>query len=85
MTTFDYRRRLERDELAMLAGAAAGAGAALATAVFYLGRIWLQRVPLKPERGKDAGTGTDAARGPGPDPALRALADAAVRKQHEGR
>jgi hypothetical protein len=77
MSTFDYRRRLERDELMMLAGAAAGAGAGLATALFYLGRIWLQRVPLKPRPALPPG--------PGPDPALRALAEKALPSNATGR
>jgi|GEM_PF-3436509 len=67
MSTFDYRKRLDRDELMMLAGAAAGAAAGVATVIFYLGRIWMQKVPLKP-------IPPPPAAGPGPDPALRALA-----------
>lgn len=50
MTTFDYRRRLTRKETLRLLGAATGAGVAVgagvAAAAFYLGRLWLQRVPL---------------------------------------
>jgi hypothetical protein len=75
MSTFHYRRRLERKELMMLVGGAAGAGAALASGVFYLGRIWLQRVPLKPEQPTTGGPA-----GPGPDPALRAAAAPAGEK-----
>jgi hypothetical protein len=71
MSTFDYRRRLESKELLTLAGAAAGAGAGLAAVVFYLGRIWMQKVPLKPAPAPPAA-------GPGPDPALRALARTAI-------
>jgi hypothetical protein len=73
MSTFDYRRRLETKELLMLAGGAAGASAAVATGLFYVGRLWLQRVRLKPKG--------DAARptGPGPDPLLRALAEKVAR------
>jgi hypothetical protein len=74
MSTFDYRRRLERKELVMLAGGAAGAGAGLASVLFYLGRIWLQKVPLKPE------ARPPLAEGPGPDPALKTLAAGIVRK-----
>jgi hypothetical protein len=66
MSTFHYRRRLEPRELAMIAGAAAGAGAGLASVLFYLGRIWLQKVPLKPSPAPP--------RGPGPDPALERVA-----------
>jgi hypothetical protein len=73
MSTFDYRKRLDRDELMKLAGAAAGAAAGLATVVFYLGRIWLQKVPLKPIP-QTPGTSPAPAEGPGPDPALRVLA-----------
>jgi len=71
MSTFDYRRRLESNELLTLAGAAVGAGAGLAVMVFYLGRIWIQKVPLKPVPAPPAS-------GPGPDPALRALARTAI-------
>lgn len=46
MSTFDYRRSLSRAELAKLAAGALGTGAAVAGVAFYLGRIWLQRVPL---------------------------------------
>lgn len=66
MSTFHYRKRLDPKELAMVAGAAAGAGAAVASVVFYLGRIWMQKVPLKPE--------PNGLRGPGPDPALAEFA-----------
>jgi len=31
----------------MLAGAAGGAAAGIATVILYLGRIWLQRAPLE--------------------------------------
>jgi hypothetical protein len=51
MTTFDYRRSLEREDWMKLAGAAAGAGLAVATVVVYFGRLWMQRVPLP--RGAD--------------------------------
>jgi hypothetical protein len=74
MSTFDYRRRLERKELLMLAGGVAGAGAGLATVLFYLGRIWLQKVPLEPE------ARPARAEGPRPDPALETLAAGIVQK-----
>lgn len=52
MSTFDFRRRLAADERRKLVGAAVGAGAgvgaALGLAVWYFGRIWLQRSPLSP-------------------------------------
>jgi hypothetical protein len=80
MTTFDYRRRLERPELLMLAGGAAGAGAAVATGLFYLGRIWMQRVRLKPKQAAPA-----KPTGPGPDPALRALAESIAHKERADR
>jgi hypothetical protein len=66
MSTFHYRKKLDAREVAMLAGAAAGAGAAVASVLFYLGRIWIQRVPLDPR--------SAAPHGPGPDPALEKLA-----------
>jgi hypothetical protein len=69
MSTFHYRRRLEKQEVLQLAAAAAGAGAALAGVIIYLGRIWLQQVPLKPSATRHA-----APVGPGPDPILDALA-----------
>jgi hypothetical protein len=65
MSTFHYRRRLSTPELLKLAGAAAGAGAAIAGIGIYLGRIWMQRVPLKPAAPDDA-----PPTGPGADPAL---------------
>lgn len=46
MTSFDYRRTLERQDWIRLIGAAAAAGTALGGVVLYFGRIWLQRVPL---------------------------------------
>jgi len=80
MSTFHYRRRLDRNELVMLAGAAAGAATGVATVLFYLGRIWLQKVSLKPHDRK-----TPAPVGPGPDPALRALAERVTVKVTERR
>jgi len=65
MSTFDYRRRLDKQELLALAGGVAGAGAGLAVVLFYLGRIWLQRVPLDQP---------GAQRKVPPDPALGAIA-----------
>jgi hypothetical protein len=46
MTSFDYRRRLSREDWIRLGGVAASAATAVAGIVLYFGRIWLQRVPL---------------------------------------
>ncbi|CAN5651064.1 hypothetical protein BH23GEM3_BH23GEM3_09970 [soil metagenome] len=52
MTTYDYRQRLTHRETLRLLGAATGAGVVagvgVAAAAFYLGRLWLQRVPMRP-------------------------------------
>lgn len=47
MSTYDFRRRLSfKDHLPVL-GAAAGAGAGVAVVVFYIGRLFVQRVRLE--------------------------------------
>lgn len=46
MSTFDYRRRLDRSDWMKLLGAAGGAGLGLAAVITYVGRLWMQRVPL---------------------------------------
>ncbi len=47
MATFDYRRKLSRDDEIKAAGAAAGAAVAVGAVVLYLARVMLQRTPLR--------------------------------------
>lgn len=58
MTTFYRRRRLSGAEKARAAGLALGAGAVVATIVFYLARILLGRDRLPPP-----GPGADGSAG----------------------
>ena len=47
MTTFDYRRKLDfKDQMPAL-GAAAGAAVGVGAVVYYVARLFLQRVPLE--------------------------------------
>jgi hypothetical protein len=57
MSTFDYRRKLERTDWLRLLGAAGGAGLGIAAVITYFGRLWMQRVPLPRGDEPDAAAG----------------------------
>jgi len=47
MTTLDYRRKLDLKDQMPAFGAAAGAAVGVAAIVYYVVRLFLQRVPLE--------------------------------------